>query len=164
MPKDKQFNQSTQSILDSIRYIVKALRVSSRLAEKSLGISGAQLYVLQKLSEDSHLSINELAERTRTHQSSVSVVVGRLIQRELVLRSISKNDARQVELSLTSKGRRVVQNAPSMAQEQLISAVESLSVKRRKALKDLLSAVVVQSGFAGHLPQLFFEDEKEWSP
>jgi hypothetical protein len=38
-------------VLDSIRRIVQALRVSSRAAEKTVGLSGAQLFLLQQLGE-----------------------------------------------------------------------------------------------------------------
>src|SRR4051812_6073325 len=118
----KPSSQETQSILDSIRRIVRGLRVSSRTAEKELGISGAQLFVLQKLNVNSSLSLNELAERTLTHQSSVSVVIGRLVDRGLVLRTASKTDARRLELSLSAKGRAFLQKAPLTAQERLVAA------------------------------------------
>ncbi|HWB54702.1 MAG TPA: helix-turn-helix domain-containing protein, partial [Tepidisphaeraceae bacterium] len=74
-----------QQILDEIRRLVRFLRVSARAAEKYLGISGAQLFILQTLDQsDGPLSVNELAERTRTHQSSVSVVVQKLVNQKLV--------------------------------------------------------------------------------
>src|SRR5437763_1011424 len=62
-----------RSIMDAIRRIVRVLRVSSRACEKQVGLSGAQLFVLHKLEEAPALSLNQLADRTRTHQSSVSV-------------------------------------------------------------------------------------------
>ena len=65
-------------VIDSIRLLVKALRDSGRDAEQKLGITSAQLYVLQAL-RDHPASINELAARTCTHQSSVSMVVARLV-------------------------------------------------------------------------------------
>ena len=68
-------------VLDAMRRIVQALRESSRWAERHVGLSGAQLFVLQTLAETPGLSVNELAERTHTHQSSVSVVVSRLAAR-----------------------------------------------------------------------------------
>src|SRR4051794_8130303 len=68
-----------RAIMDAIRRIVRVLRVSSRAAEKQVGLSGAQLFVLHKLADTPALSLNELADRTRTHQSSVSVVVQRLV-------------------------------------------------------------------------------------
>ena len=63
------------------------LRVASRAAERDVGLGAAQLFVLHKLEEAPRLSLNELAERTRTHQSSVSVVVRRLVNRGLVART-----------------------------------------------------------------------------
>ena len=72
-----------REVLDAIRRIVQALRESSRAAEKGVGLSSAQLFVLQTLQETPGLSLNELAERTRTHQSSVSVVVTKLARQRL---------------------------------------------------------------------------------
>lgn len=161
MSKDIQAKKSTQAILDSIRRIVRALRVSSRLVEKKMGISGAQLFVLQNLSDGSILSVNELADRTSTHQSSVSVVVTRLIDKGLVLRIISKDDARKSELRLSKKGRAFLQKAPVTVQERLVSAIKGLSAKQRATLSALLGTVVIKSGLADFIPHLFFEDEKE---
>lgn len=155
IPKD------TQNILDSIRRIVRGLRVSSRIAERDLGISGAQLFVLQKLEGSAGLSLNELATRTLTHQSSVSVVIGRLVERGLVLRTASKADARKLELSLTAKGRAFLKSAPLTAQERLVAAIEALPKTKRAALGNLLDLVVQKSGLSEETPELFFENEKE---
>src|SRR5213078_2142253 len=91
-------------VLDDIRQIVRALRESSRAAEAFAGTSGAQLFVLQILSREQPLSLGELAARTLTHQSSVSVVVQRLVDRGLVARSRSTRDGRRVELAPTRLG------------------------------------------------------------
>ena len=76
-----------RAVLDGVRRIVQNLRESSRWAEKNLGMSGAQLFVLQKLAESPAQSLNALAALTHTHQSSVSTVVNRLVQRGLVTRT-----------------------------------------------------------------------------
>lgn len=152
---------ASQDILDSIRRIVRGLRVSSKNAESTLGISGAQLFVLQKLNGSACLSLNELAERTLTHQSSVSVVVGRLVERGLALRTASKADARRLDLSLTSKGRAFLHKAPPTAQERLIAAIEKLSPKESAKLDALLKFVVVNAGLSEESPELFFESGKE---
>src|SRR4051812_1910780 len=67
-----------REVLNALRQIVRSLRVSSRAAEQSVGLSGAQLFVLQCLARHSPCSVNELAVHTATDQSSVSVVVSRL--------------------------------------------------------------------------------------
>jgi hypothetical protein len=43
--------QETRAILDAVRRIVRALHESSRAAEKTLGVTGAQLFVLQTLAD-----------------------------------------------------------------------------------------------------------------
>ena len=112
--------------LDGIRRILRDLRVSSRAAEQELGLSGAQLFVLQQLAKAPVESLNELAERTRTHQSSVSVVVSRLVARGLVSRDGSIDDGRRITISLTSAGRAVLRRAPEAAQARLAAALERL--------------------------------------
>lgn len=151
---------SRESVLKSIRLLVGGLRTASRDAEKKFGISGAQLYVLQKLSAESGLSMNELAERTLTHQSSVSVVVTRLEEKKLVERKKSAQDARRLEIRLTGKGKSILARAPNPVQNRLLKAIESLSESDRKKLASLLSALNTHAGFVGAAP-LFFEEARK---
>src|SRR3954465_9301852 len=82
----------TALALDEVRRLVQALRQSTVQAERETGLSGAQLFVLQQLAQTPAQSLNDLAERTHTHQSSVSVVVTRLVGRGLVSRQRSPED------------------------------------------------------------------------
>src|SRR5581483_2006993 len=127
-----QRSEETQEILDSFRRIVRALRESSRAAEQRVGLSGAQLFVMLALKREPQLSINELAERTRTHQSTVSVVVSRLVERGLVTRTPSAVDGRKLVLALTAEGRALLKRAPDAAQERLIESIDTLAASQRK--------------------------------
>src|SRR5258708_6638855 len=73
-----------RGILDSIRRLVRSLRLFSREAEQKLDLSAAKLFVLQQLSATKPVSMKELARRTYTDQSSVSTVVSRLAEKGLV--------------------------------------------------------------------------------
>ncbi len=143
--------------LDAIRRIVQALRISTRAAERRLGISGAQLFVLHALSETPAHSLNELAARTFTHQSSVSTVVERLVRKRYVSRKRSTADARRVVLSLTPSGRTLLRSSPDIAQLRLISALRELPPRNRRTLAQLLDRVVHAMG-ADSAPTLFFEE------
>jgi hypothetical protein len=66
-----------RALLDAIRRIVQSLHASSRDSQSTTGLSTAQLFVLRTVEGSGGLSINDLAARTFTHQSSVSVVVSR---------------------------------------------------------------------------------------
>jgi DNA-binding MarR family transcriptional regulator len=148
----------TQAVLDAVRRIVHALRASSRRAEKHVGISGAQLFVLQKLDDSPAMSLNELAARTHTHQSSVSVVVTRLDDRGLVERSRSKGDARSIRLTLTARGKRLMSRAPDLAQERLITGIQSLATARRRMLASTLTELAHAIDAAERVPAMFFEE------
>src|SRR4051812_49700043 len=90
--------------MDAVRAIVRALRINTREIELKIGISLAQLFVLQQVAERPAESLNDLADRTATHQSSVSVVVRRLVDRGLVSRRSSPVDKRRGQIAATPAG------------------------------------------------------------
>lgn len=145
-------------MLDAVRRIVHALRESSRQAEHHVGLSGAQLFVLQKLAESAPATVNELAARTHTHQSSASTVIARLVARRLVTRTRSASDGRSVQLALTAAGRRLVEHAPDVAQDRLVRAIDRLPARRRHALGSTLGALADALDLVGKAPTMFFED------
>ena len=148
---------ATRAVLDSIRRIVRALRESSRKTERSVGLGAAQLFVLQRLSGAPPLSLNELADRTLTHQSSVSVVVSRLVRGGLVARRRAAADGRRVAITLTPAGREVLSRAPAAAQDRLIGALGLLGVAARKDLARHLGRLVEAMALPLHHPPMFFE-------
>lgn len=147
-----------REVLNALRQIVRSLRVSSRAAEQSVGLSGAQLFVLQCLARHSPCSVNELAGHTATDQSSVSVVVSRLVALGHVRRAPSKQDRRRVELTLSRSGRALLESAPEAAQERLIFALTQLKKAELASLAGLLGKVVEAADAAQQAPSLFFEE------
>jgi DNA-binding MarR family transcriptional regulator len=147
-----------REVLNSLRRIVRSLRVASRTAEQQVGLSGAQLFVLQCLARQSPCTVSELAMRTATDQSSVSVVVSRLVQRGHVRRAPSKADRRCVELTLTRSGRALLERAPRAAQDRLLFALEKLPGRELEALSAILAKVVETAEVAQEPAALFFED------
>jgi DNA-binding MarR family transcriptional regulator len=148
----------TQRALDAIRRIVQALRESSRWSERHVGLSAAQIFVLQTLAEVPGISVNDLAARTHTHQSSVSMVVTRLVEAGLVQRARSGRDARSVTLSLSARGRRAADRSPDVPQGRLIQAIEQLSAVRRRQLAAALSDVARALDSVEGAPSMFFEE------
>jgi DNA-binding MarR family transcriptional regulator len=144
-------------VFDALRRIVHSLHSASRDSERRLGITGAQLFVLTQLRATPALSINALAERTMTHQSTVSVVVRRLVRRKLVKKGRAADDARRVELTLTAAGARLLDRAPEVVQARLAQAVAALPASDRSDLARALVRLVHEVG-ADEAPQtMFFE-------
>ncbi|MCY1032489.1 MarR family winged helix-turn-helix transcriptional regulator [Corallococcus sp. BB11-1] len=153
-----------RAAMDGLRQLVRLLRVSARASERQVGISGAQLFVLQELAEAGPCSINTLAERTLTHQSSVSVVVTKLIEQGLVRRSRSPQDGRRVEVALEPRGRTLLRKAPPMAQARLISGLRGLEPSVRAGLVRGLEAWAHALGSDGNAAPLFFEEDEPSRP
>ena len=145
-------------VVDGLRRIVRALHQSHRRAEQRWQLSAAQLLVLQRLAEAPTLSVNELANRTYTHQSTVSVVVARLVDRGLVRRGRADDDARRVELALTPSGRALLRRAMSSAQAQLFDALDAMSSARLRVIAAGVHDVVTALGAGPEPAGMFFED------
>lgn len=146
--------------VEALRRLVRLLHDSARKAQGRTGISGAQLFVLRVLADHPGLSINDLAERTMTHQSSVSVVVSRLLVRGLVARHASPADRRRQLVTLTARGRALYRTSPAVAQERVVEAVRKLSPARRQGLSDGLRALAEALGASRKGTSMFFEDDK----
>ena len=146
-------------ILDALRTLVHALQSGSRSAEEAVGLTGAQLFVLEKLEQSRQLSVNELAEATHTRQSTVSVVVSKLVKKGLVLRVRSEADARVQQLSITKRGVAKLTSAPETVQDRLVRALKKMSSERRRELASLLEAVLTEAGLSEVKPEFFLESK-----
>jgi DNA-binding MarR family transcriptional regulator len=154
-------DRDRRAVLNAIRHIVRALRESAHAAQGRTGLSGAQLFVLRALAREPGLSINDLAARTMTHQSSVSVVVSRLVALGLAARAVAPDDRRRVVLTLTAKGREAHRRAPVMAQELLVQAARELPPRQLRPLAAGLEALAGALGATGAAPEMFFEESPD---
>lgn len=146
-------------VFDALRRIVRHLRLASNASESAAGMSTAQLFVLSRLAESKASSIRELAARTMTDPSSVSVVVAKLEARGFVERTPDPVDRRRALLALTATGKKVLAKAPDLPQVRLLDAVQALPAARRRAIVAALADLVSALGAEGEEPKLFFEDE-----
>ena len=147
------------SVLNSFRCLVKSLRLADRAGLKEHGLGASQLYVLHELKRESPLSVNELAQRTATDQSTVSVVVSKLIDKGFVARERSEEDARRLDLTLTAKGHLVVKRLPPPVQHSIIEGVERLPRARARALAEGLAEIVRELGVEEQYPPMLMDDE-----
>ncbi len=145
-------------VLNAFRNLVKMLRVTDRAGVKRYGLGSAQIFVLHELSCTSPLSVNELAERTVTDQSTVSVVVNKLVRKGYVESARSHTDGRRAALALTPKGRQIVRKLPPPIQQVLIDGVRALPPARARELAEALDQIVRSAGGGEEHPPMFFED------
>lgn len=149
-----------RQVLDAFRSIVQALRMDGRDVVHGARVSSAQLFALQRIAEHPSASINEIAALTFTHQSSVSVVVQKLVERGLVSKVAASDDSRRQSLALTAAGQRILRRTPAAVQERLIGAIAALPSAERRGLARVLEKVArsVAPEAARRHPPMFFEE------
>lgn len=160
---DRSAMDDAKAILNRVRQLVRALRTFEKQAQSRFGFGAAQMFILHVLHHEDDLSLNELADRTATDQSSASLAAGKLVSEGYIRRTPSEEDRRQVRLSLTAKGRALVRKAPPAAQERIMESVEAMPSSERAQLMALLDKLM--SGMApaenGRSPMLFQDEERE---
>lgn len=149
----------TARVMDALRRSVRALRSANLNARRELGVSAAQLFVLREIAAAPGLSLAELAERTRTAQSSVSEVVSRLVKDGFVEKAHAEDDRRRVVLELTEQGAAVTRSAGRPVQERLIAGLGNLSPADRRRFAELFEAWLNAAGLDVLPATMFFERE-----
>lgn len=157
--QEQELRADASDLLDSLRRIVRHLRLVASESEAKAGVAPAQLFVLSRLAAGPASSIRELAERTMTDPSSVSVVLTKLEARGFIARTPDPDDKRRVQLSLTKAGRAALTRSPELPQVHLLAAIEALPPARRRAMVVGLQELVLALGADTTKPELFFENE-----
>lgn len=142
----------------SFRRILRALRLAAQDTQRSAGISAAQLFVLSALSDGAPASLAELADRTMTDRSSVSVVVDRLVASGYATRRMSAEDRRRAAVRITTSGRAAIARAPRSPMALLLGGLNALPTSRRRALARELEALIAAMGLADEPAAMMFEE------
>ena len=145
------------AVLAGIRRLERGLRLAARAAERTTGLSAAQLFVLENLAEAESSSIADLAARTHTDRSSVSVVVDRLEAAGLVKRSLSPDDRRRTETQITRRGRAVLARASLSPTTALMRALDRLPEAKVRQLGAALALLDEELGY--EKTAMLFEDD-----
>jgi DNA-binding MarR family transcriptional regulator len=147
-----------RGVLDAIRRITRALRVSAMATQSSVGISAAQLYVLRTLAERESASITDLAALTMTDRSSVAAVVERLVDQGLAHRSPSPDDRRRARVEITETGARLAGQAAPPPTDLLVGGLHSMSDAQVAELNRALSGFVAALGLDKTPAEMLFEE------
>ena len=141
-PRARSDNAGVADVMNAIRALVAALSQSARAVEQDTGVTNAQLFVLRELARREPLSINDIAGHVMTRQSTVSLLVARLVGSRLVRRHVDDLDARRVLISLTPRGRRIVERAPEPPTAAVLRAIRKLSPHTRTRLNAALTELL----------------------
>lgn len=132
----------TDEVLVALRRIIRATDLHSRRLLRDFGITGPQLLVLREIAARRELSSSAVAQAVSVSLPTATDIVARLESRDLVARRRSSSDRRQVVVSLTDAGRRVLDSAPPPLQESFTEQLGALPEWEQTQILYVLQRVV----------------------
>lgn len=118
----------SRSILVSIRRIIRTVALHSRRLMEEHDLTTVQLAALHELALQGPVSARELAQRVEVSQPTMTGVLDRLEQRQLITRVRSSKDRRALVISATDQGRELLASAPPLLQQQFLANLARLQL------------------------------------
>ena len=128
-------------LTDVITRLRRVLRASIRSDYPWEKLPMAQVEILQRLHAEPALRVNDLAERHRLANNTVSVLVQQLVVAGLVTRTPDPADRRAVRLELTDAGREMLADWRQAHERRIDAALGRLTLADRTALVAALPAL-----------------------
>ncbi len=113
------------SRLAAFRHALRSYLNFSEAEALRLGLTGQQyqaLLVVRATSNTGERTVSELARQLLIKHHSAVGLVDRLVEQDLLVRKPSRDDARKVELRLTTKGTRVLGKLADLHRHELAHA------------------------------------------
>ena len=131
-------------VLKRFRIIYGSVRQHFHEVERTCGVTGSQLWIMQEIANTPGVGVSELAGRLSIHQSTCSQLVEKLVHRKLIIKERSMEDQRRVGLRLSEEASGLIKNAPGPAEGVLTKALNTLSTETIQSLDALLEKVIEQ--------------------
>lgn len=135
-----------QEIVASLRKIIRAVDLHSRRLTDAFGMTGPQLATLKEVARLEPTSPSTIARAVHLSQGTVTGILTRLETRDLITRQRSDTDRRSVVVSVSPKGRRLLDIAPSLLQDRFRQELERLEVWERMMILSTLQRVASLMG------------------
>ena len=136
MPNDALTETALETPQDRVREIIYQIRRLMQAGElftkelnKTYQVSAPQLHCLLALYEYGPLPPSQIARHIMVKSSTVTGIIDRLEQKDLVYRLRNSPDRRVITIQLTEAGKELAQNAPPPIQHKIVDGLRKLPEK-----------------------------------
>jgi len=124
-----------------LRRVGDALNLCLDLVYSKYGITNEQSGVLAAIKSRGPLRISDLSSILERSPNSISMLVDRMVKGGLVKRTRDKKDRRTVFVTMTDKGREVIDPAVPEGWQLIHKVLSPLSYDQQRGLADMLETV-----------------------
>lgn len=135
-------NSLAKDALKQFRIIFGTVRQHFRVIEVSCGISGSQLWLLHEIATHPELGVSRLAENLAIHQSTCSLLIEKLVKKQLVEKQRLAQDQRKVGLIVTAAGQALLAKAPQPVDGILPQVLATMDRESLQSLNSSLKMVI----------------------
>ncbi|MBI1306351.1 MAG: MarR family transcriptional regulator [Bacteroidetes bacterium] len=115
-----------EELVHSLRLLISGLHKSLRKdISESTSLSLTELETISLLYRNDHMLPTELANHTKVSTPSMTQILNKLAERKYIRRKSDPEDKRKVSISLTSTGKKVIENALNNQDNELRGRIES---------------------------------------
>jgi len=140
--------QLTEALLTASRALVAVAARS--LASVNTDVTLPQYRALVVLAARGPLRVGDLADALGLHASTATRLCDRLVDQRLIRRTVDRSNRRETDISLSARGRAIVDRVTASRREEIHSIVERIPPKLRRPAID---ALVAFTEAAGEVPQ-----------
>ena len=116
-----------QELLIALRKVIRAIGLHSKHLNKTSGLTSPQLIIMQEIDKASGVNSSQVAKNVTLSAATVTNIIDRLENKNLVSRVRDTQDKRKVGLYLTENGKALLLNAPQPLQEHFIENFSNLA-------------------------------------
>lgn len=116
----------TSAALLALRKILDAAELENRKMAASTGLTPSQALVLRQVAEHASITPSAVAQTLKFSQATITNIADRLVSANLVTRTRSQSDKRQVMLQVTELGREKLRASPFPLQMRFSQAFAGL--------------------------------------
>jgi DNA-binding MarR family transcriptional regulator len=110
--------------------------------ESALGLTAQQRFVIRLVGKLPGITPGRLAELLHVDPGSITAVLKRLEQRELVVRTPDASDRRRISLTLSARGRKLNTPTPMTVEHAIASALEHTTAADLAAMRRIVARMV----------------------
>jgi DNA-binding MarR family transcriptional regulator len=126
-PQNKSSPDKIKDIIFLIRKLMHGAELYTKELNKKYAITSAQLNCLLALHEKGPLPPSQIARHMMVNSSTLTGVIDRLEQKNLVRRQRNSPDRRIINIQLTTNGKKMAEVAPPPIQQRVVDGLQQLS-------------------------------------
>ncbi len=123
-----------QALLIALRKVIRAIDLHSKHLSKTSGLTSPQLLIMLEIDKTSGVNSSQVAKTVNLSAATVTNILDRLENKNLISRVRDTQDKRKVGLYLTDDGKAILLNAPQALQEHFIENFANLAAWEQSQL------------------------------